>query len=87
MSSGGPRPDEASLASSLSPSLGAGGETLVVLCFFDRVVGVNTGVDLVHRTIRSADLLLMYLGARGTLAQEGRKRWIRQPSWPQRLLT
>ena len=67
MSSGGPRPDEASLSSSSSPSLGAGGgEERVVCCFFNLVVVVNAGVDLVHRTIRSADLVLMFLGARST---------------------
>ena len=67
MSSGGPRPDEASLSSSSLPSLGAGGGVMrVVRCFFDLVEVVNAGVDLVHRTIRSADLVLMFLDARGT---------------------
>ena len=67
MSSGGPRPDEASLSSSSSPSFGAGGGVMrVVRCFFDFVVVVNAGVDLVHRMIRSADVALMFLVARGT---------------------
>ncbi len=69
MSSGGPRPDEASLSSSSSPSFGAGGGAMrVVRCFFDLVVVVNAGVDLVHRTIRSADLVLIFLDA--SLSQE-----------------